>query len=335
MKLIVRKRVDHGEWNNLLLSSEFGTIYQSTMYAEYLQKVTFANPLFVELRDNGELKAMTLIFSMSQIFSQRLYNSLTSLSRIFFEAFSKLKPLYWCYFGPVLFYNKNEVLKMFLQSLRAYFQFKRNSVIQLTPPPLDDNPELFLSHGFSAKQLATCIIDLRQDLQTLRKNMDKKSTWKNAQRAIRRGVQIIDVNKMSEFETYFKLLEEFRQRRRIRPYSRKEVFPIFDIMIKRNVMKCFMAVKGEKPLAGTLISVFNGYLNEWGVAQAVEDVSGHYYGSDLLRYYVIEWGHSMGYKFYDQSGLSIGASCKDLGIFRYKTKWGGKIVRYHSYTTCV
>jgi lipid II:glycine glycyltransferase (peptidoglycan interpeptide bridge formation enzyme) len=81
-----------------------------------------------------------------------------------------------------------------------------------------------------------------------------------------------------------------------------------------------------------MISTFNGYLNEWGAAQAWEDISEHLYGNDLLRYHIIEWGHQAGYRFYDQSGISTSSSSKELGIFRFKTKWGGEIVNYNSYT---
>lgn len=323
------------DWDKRLTLSEFGTIYQSTMYADYLHKVRGWRPLFVELKYGEDLKAMALIFSQSQFFSQRLYNSLTLPARALFWALSKLKPLYWCYYGPVLLSNNYDTLEMFLQSLRSSFLFKRGSRIQFTPHPLDDKLDLFLKYGFSAKPLATCIIDLRQNLQVLRKKMNKKSTWKNAERALRKGVQIIEVNRREDFETYFQLLRRARQRLGIRPYTRREIFPILDTMIKKGAMKCFMAVKGERPLAGILISVFNGYLSEWGAAQALEDITGHFYANDLLRYHIIKWGHNMGYRYYDQSGLSFGTSWRDLGIDRYKMKWGGKIVHYHSYTISV
>jgi len=325
MEIIIQDKPDTS-WDKLLKKSEFGTIYQSKIYASYLQKVQGRKPLFVKFLSDNEIIAMGLFFLSSQFFSRRFYNIFTSS---FFKLLSRVRPYYWTMFGPVFISNDHELLDDLLKLLRLKL-FKNHCSVKINPHPLEDNSDGYLGQGFNVKPSMTCIINLRHDFDILEKRMNKRSARKNVKRAIKRGVQILEVTRSEDFEMYFRIAKQSRIRHGLRPYTRREMFPALE-MIKKDVMKCFLAMNGENPLAGILISTFNGYLNEWGAAQVLEDISGRFYGNDLLRHHIIKWGHYAGHRYYDQSGLSLSTE-KDLGIYKYKTKWGGKIIHYNVYT---
>jgi hypothetical protein len=327
MEIFVKREVDPQKWDDQLKMSKYGTVFQSAVFAQCWSKARGEKPLFVNLASDGNELAMAVIFKSSQLLSSRAYSPLTSP---LFSLLSIVKPYYWSLYGPILLVEGRETQDALLKYLR-YLLFRRGTRTVFMAHPLCDNPDPYQRQGFSAKQLMTCIIDLKQDLETLKQNMDKKSALKNAMRSLERGVQVYEASSSEDFDVYCELLKQARKRLDIRPYNRRELSP-FVKMMREGIMKCFIAAKGERPLAGLLISTFNGYLNEWGAAQALEDITEHLYGNDLLRYHIIEWGHNAGHGYYDQSGISTSSSTKEQGIFRFKTKWGGKIVCYNEYT---
>ena len=45
---------------------------------------------------------------------------------------------------------------------------------------------------------------------------------------------------------------------------------------------------------------------------------------------IIEWGIENNQRFYDLTGINPNPKTdKELGIFRYKKKWGGNLVNYN------
>ena len=91
----------------------------------------------------------------------------------------------------------------------------------------------------------------------------------------------------------------------------------------------FMAYENDIPIGGIVVSSFNNYINEWGIARSERDTSAKLYSQDLLKWQIIEWGLEKKFRYYDLSGSNPDSTnAKELGIYRYKQKWGGNLVRY-------
>jgi len=92
----------------------------------------------------------------------------------------------------------------------------------------------------------------------------------------------------------------------------------------------FLAFKDEIPIGGLMISYFNKYLNEWGIARTKKDTQEKFYSQDLLKWKIIEWGINKNFRYFDLTGVNPNPlDEKELGIFRYKEKWGGKLFKFN------
>ena len=81
------------------------------------------------------------------------------------------------------------------------------------------------------------------------------------------------------------------------------------------------------------ITTFNGYVNEFGIVRSKRDYSAKLYSQDLLKWKVIDWSISKNFRYYDLTGVSPNSTNeKELGIYRYKKKWGGELMKYNLIT---
>jgi len=175
--------------------------------------------------------------------------------------------------------------------------------------------------GFKSKEAATFIVDLTKDIDELWYGLEKHSARKNVERAMERGVIIETVEDEDGFIEYFKVLNETRIRNSVKPYRYAHVYKLWRMLSSKNVMKCFVAKKGNRTLAGIMISIFNGYINEWGSGQSTYAIENKLYANDLLKWHIIKWGHEQGYRYYDLTGVNPNPQTpKEQGIYRFKAK---------------
>ncbi len=86
---------------------------------------------------------------------------------------------------------------------------------------------------------------------------------------------------------------------------------------------------GNLVIGGLMILYFNKYVNEWGIARTLKDTKEKTYAQDLLKWNVIKWGIENNFNFFDLTGANPNASDdKEKGIFKYKKKWGGELIKY-------
>ena len=219
-------------------------------------------------------------------------------------------------------YKKNifDSLGDFLTSKHYEFRGSRH--------PLDANVEFSQKFNFYKQEEGTFIIDLKQDLQVILDNTDKKSVRKNIDRAEERGVMITQIESPEDVSTYHDILSQHRIANELIPYSFEDVAEGFKLM-KSVGHSGFLAWSDKIPIGGITVSSFGGYINELGIARSNLDTEKKLYSLDLLRWKIIEWGKQNNYLFYDLSGVKLkNRSSKDDGIFRNKEKWGGKLVTY-------
>ena len=57
--------------------------------------------------------------------------------------------------------------------------------------------------------------------------------------------------------------------------------------------------------------------------------------SDVLIWNIINWAREQNFKYFDLSGVELhkidAGDKKAYGIYKFKAKWGGKLVEYHDY----
>lgn len=322
------------DWNQNLLGSKYGTVYQTVEYAQYVQDRIKSEPIYLKFTAaSGELAGQLLMFQtfkgrakMAKYLGRgRLYSTASKISAIL------PKYTYWN-FGPVIFNMElqteiSESLGNLLQSWRGKFSGKAH--------PLNSHFDFSEKFEFTKNEEATFLIDLHQKTDEILQNTDKNSVQKNIRRSQERGVSISQINSKEDLLTYHELLNQHRSQNDLSTYSVGDVIEGYEI-VKKVGQIGFLAWYDKIPIGGIFISTFNGYINEWGIARSKLDTEKKLYSLDLLRWHIIEWGVQRNCSYYDLSGVKLNnRTSKEDGIFRNKEKWGGKLISYNIFSSTV
>src|SRR5215467_10877032 len=159
------------KWNDRLLESPFGTIFQTTEYAKYVEDRLKSKPTYVKfLTENGEITAQLLVFQsvkgrgkLAGLFGKgAVYSAISKASKLL------PKNTHWK-FGPV-FLNTSyqseiaENLGTLLKSWKGNFQG--------SPHPFCHDFAFPTRFNFKRNELGTFIIDLKQDLNKILDSAD-------------------------------------------------------------------------------------------------------------------------------------------------------------------
>jgi len=331
MEVTIKSEVNEAEWNQALEKSEFGTVYQTTYYADSIREIMKEQPLFISVEDHGKTLGQLLLFKTCR-FHGRVWHK--PLGGLLVKFLMKTRPLYHWHFGPVTLCTeeRENVYSKILDAVRSLAQDEGTNISSGYPHPLDDKIDCFNAIGFESKEAATFVVDLTKDVEQLWRGLEKHSARKNVERAGERGVTVETVEDEDEFHEYFNVLNETRIRDHVKPYRYTHGYKQWRMLSQKNMMKCFVAKNGNRTLAGLLISTFNGYLNESGAGQSTYAIENKLYANDMLKWHIIKWGHEQGYRHYDLTGVNPNPQTpKEQGIYRFKAKWGGRLVTYHEY----
>lgn len=98
MEVTIKSEVDQIKWNQALEEPEYGTIYQTTYFADYVREILKEQPIFITAKENGKIFGQLLLFKTC-CFHGGVYDK--PLGSLMVKFFMKIKPLYHWYFGPV------------------------------------------------------------------------------------------------------------------------------------------------------------------------------------------------------------------------------------------
>ena len=309
------------KWNERLLESNLGTIFQTKERGEF-ESVKHQIIYLTFKDDNGAIVAQNVIKV-----SERFTNN-NNKEKLFSKLPTSRKKLYSWVYGPVIFRKElsKEIFtafKQFLISQKCAINGWTNILFPGDPQPLASN--------YSVQKWGTLLIDLSQSKETVYQNISKHSGRKNIERSIKRGVTVEEITEESLLE-YSNLMSEMKKNDRRDPSQ-------FESLLRRwktykpMGYSGFLARKDGEVIGGLLFSYVNGHILEAGVARSETDRLNHYYSQDLIKWKLIEWGIEHGLKYYDLAGFNPNpASEKEKGILRYKEKWGGTPFYFHRIT---
>ena len=306
-------------WNDRLLNSGLGTIYQTKERAEFLSASNHKTLFLKFLNKNNEIVAQLLVQISSRFpFNGSRNKILNNLPHI------KKKKCSWLY-GPIIF-DPNENLNVFL-ALDDYLKKKKFSSDGWTHPLSNFNSAIF-SNSFNAIKWGTYVIDLSQPKEVIYKKISKHSGRKNIERSIKKGVSIETITDETLYE-YYKLKTQTK-------IDSGQNVTEFEPMLRRWKkfkplgFSGFLAKHNGVAIGGLLFTFFNDYIIEIGVARSKEDRIKNLYSQDLIKWKIIEWGIENNMRYYDLAGFNPNPiSKKEEGISRFKQKWGGDTKYYH------
>jgi len=334
-RIEIKKDLAKKKWNKWLLKSYNAHLFQSKQWADYLQELSGLKPYYLMIYDNKKICGQLLFFKAPYTYNK----SLKGISRFFEPLIKSIYVLTWKN-GPII-HEKDEFSHILSLILNEVEKSDRISLIYDINCPIYDNIEhkkckkVLKINKYDTKLWATFIIDLSLDIEVLWRNI-KKEARRNVKRCEKNGVNIIITKEYADIENYCKIIEEHKKRQGYE-MNFEDCVKWIELQLKflKDNFNLFMAYYRNKPISGLITWDFNGIINEVGVAHSYYALKNKIYAQDLIKWNIIKWGKENKKKLYDLTGVNPNPKTeKEKGIYRYKSKWGGKFTKYKIYSKC-
>lgn len=304
-------------WNRRLLGSPYGTIYQTKEIAKYFEKSAGYQHSYLQFLDQtGKIVGQLLLSKQKTLSNNYVKNFLKKIS-------SKTSLYRWIY-GPTIFDRDFE--SEIVNELHVFLK-KIKSPIYGSEHPLMSGLFSNTQNKFKLQQWSTFLIDLSLSENILLQKTNKTSVQKNIKRSLKKNI-IVKEMKKSDLEYYYKMLSETKEK-----VGHKSLYEnlLFHWETLHPIgFTGFMAYHDEIPIGGIMVSNFNNYINEWGIARTKFDIQNRTYAHDLLKWNIVQWGKKTKADYYDLTGINpYPTTSKESGILRYKQKWGGNWIKYN------
>ena len=311
----IREWTEGKNWNSLVLENPFTTIYHSSEYARMMKKSFGLKPLFFILKENGKQVGGALVFEKTAI-------------RI--PVLSKFSKLYFSYAPPFANLDNSKedeaAVKFLIKKITEYGKNNFIASINLWTTPYWNEPSVFEENSFKEKKLQNVVLDLRKSLDEIKKEI-KKEAKKNVKKAEASGLVVREGND-SDLQEFYKHYESHHKELGLLIFPFDYFKLIFEFIIQEKKGEFFVAEKEGKFAAGIMVSTFNNRLYEMAVASNVEFMDLR--PNDLLKMNVVEFGHENGFDVFDLSNIAVEGNEKQMGVNRFKLKWGN-VVSYNEY----
>lgn len=306
------------DWNKRLLQTKLGSTFQTKEHAFFLKEAFGWEPLFLRfLNGAGKILAQTILSKYPRFTENNLKGKFLR------KILKNNQIIYRWIYGPVLFEEdyKSEICKSFND-----FIISNHSKVFGSEHPLTEGFLNCMENSFKVKNWATFLIDLSQPKEDIWTKLEKNSARKNVRRSIEKGVIVKEMTRPD-----LKIFHELRKEK----INKKPTIDLSLLELRWDYFQPigwtgFLAFYEDVPIGGIQISFFNKYINETGIVRSEQDLTEKLCSQDLLKWKIIEWGKENGHKFYDLTGVNpYPTNKKELGILRYKKKWGGQLVKYN------
>ncbi len=330
LKTIIKQNVGK-EWNELVKTHNLATFHQTSNFAEYWQHTRGQPSYFISIMNGNDVIAI-LVLHKASLLQRRLETKFQnfSFSSSIFSFVKNVKTLYIWEYGPLIFNNnyKSEIFSE-INKLKKFFKGPIDGSLH----PLEEPSSQLIKYGWTEKKLGTFLIDLTLSEDELWKNIDRRSGRKAVNRAQKNEIKIKTIENLEDLQIHHKLLNEGRKIANLPQIPYRNVEAAWNIL--KDVGMCgFIAWLDNTPLASTIMTIFNGYINEMGFARSKLDLENLYCATDLIKWHIIQWGHKSGLKTFDLSGVDPYSKDKKLrGIFNFKKKWGGILHDWYHYSS--
>ncbi len=180
----------------------------------------------------------------------------------------------------------------------------------------------------------TILLDLTPEEDTLLANMKEK--WRyNIRLAGRKGVQIRQAETVEDVQNWYRLLQTTSTRDRFGIHTLEYYLRAWQIFTPRKQAQLFLAQYNEQLLAG----IFVGLMAKQAIYLygASSNEQRQLMPNYLLQWEAIRWAKQAGATTYDFWGIpeSDEQSEAMAGVYRFKSGWGGRIVRFLGNYECV
>lgn len=245
--------------------------------------------------------------------------------------------------GPVVDWDDQEVWKALLTGIRTQAQASGACFLRIEPNLFGDFKEdtALTKFGFRPAQTlqhrSTIVIDLDAEEKAILNRMKPKTRY-NIGLAARKGVVVREGGPL-DFPAFIELM---------RDTSLRDGFPIhqgdyyqraWELFAPRDMVRLFLATFEDQLLGGIMVFTMGRWA--WYLYGASSNQHRNLMPNHLLQWEAMRWAKERGCIFYDMWGIpdevgeaaTAGSQIEQgkgglWGVYRFKSGFGGKVVRY-------
>ena len=306
------KKLDNKEWNDILLSFDDASVYQTDIFAK--------NSI-----GGSDLEQFTL----------RLGDKIIAAALVRVKTIPLLnKGIAYIRWAPLWQKNNSEldpeIFKAALVELRNEYVINRKLVLRIMSN-LDSNNESYSDivlnsdYNFYTPKSKSIVIDISKDEEILKANLRKK--WRYSLRQAEKLDLKIEVGTTEEyFKIFFDIYNQMHTRKNFDENVNVESFRQINNELTSNLkLQIFICSINDEPLSAMVTSVIGktGIYLLGGTSKKGLELSSSY----LLQWEVIKWMKAHDLTQYDLGGID---KEENPGVYTFKSGMGGEEISYLS-----
>jgi len=320
-----------GDWDKRVLENN-GQIYQTTTFATIQEQALGMKSFYIIAKHNSKIVGQLLV-NCAPLF----YKYLKDKHKKWFRFFWKHFKTYLIVRGPIIIDKslKKEIHMAFLDYLENYIKKTKGFMLQDISLQIGEDENifsLFISRGFYSNSWGTIIVDLKQPLDILWKNL-QKSRRHLIRNGLKHGLILREAKTKEDYDKVISIIKDMSKRNEVLAYTPEYYNIMFKILSERKMMCTFFIEKDGREIATISIFIFGKQIVQTFIAHTDYSVKEKMFGVDLIEWFIIKWAHLNGYSTYDLAGIRPESmNKKEIGITEYKRRWGGKEIHFPYFT---
>jgi len=217
------------------------------------------------------------------------------------------------------------------------YQEIKELISKVKPPYILLSPQFnktdnVLENNFYKISNYTAILDLRKDIDTLWKSLEKKSIRWGIKKAEKEGVKIEEVKSEKDLREFYQIYLLTSKKGKLSPEKYQFFSQVQKRLVSKGKAKILVAKKGREIVSGAIALISDDHivLNLTGTNE-----KGQKSQANILIYWkLIQLGKKLKKKWFDLGGYDKEAKLgdKSYNINKFKERFGGEITEQPVYT---
>ena len=332
----VAETADPAAWDDRLQTAAAGSYRQSAMFGRHQAERCCEQSLFIRAVDEDGQVVGQLLARIGAPFSWGIRRRF--FAGVVLPLLRRWVPCMYWGDGPVVFVKdrRQEVYEALVRA--ALQEARRRGCIGVEAWPAfygeQQDPErewlygLYAECGFRSTAGTTLVVDLRKEEEALWQAVRKEGRNK-VRKGLKQGLEIIELGADEAlWPQAHEIIRETATRNNVACWPEEEMREALRYHGSRGVYRAFIALHEGRGIAYQHVTFFNRNAQLGGVAFSDYSRHAQIYGNDLMQWHVLQAMHQMGVQWLDYGGADPDAQDpKAQGIYQFKVKWGGDLVR--------
>lgn len=293
------------EWEQFTLNHPNGNFFQSPAAFKFFESVRNHEPFVITVSKNDDLKGVL---------------SGVIIKEPGIKGYFSRRCIVWG--GPIC--KIDDLYGLLIDELNAYLDGK---VIYTEFRNLFDISSLdnvFTNAGYEFEDRINYIVEI-ESVEENKKKLNKTRRWQ-INKSLKSSVEIVSPKEMSEVREFYKILSKLFKEKVKKPLPELSFFEQFFLM--PDTGKYFLVKFEGKIIGGTMCPIFKDTIYEWYKFSLDSEYKNYFLGV-MATWAAIEYAANNALKYFDFMGA--GKPDEDYGVREFKSKFGGKEVRYGRY----